>query len=392
MRATMLTARAVAIVALLFAASLAGARPAQAQSRADSAAVLLDAAQRFEQDRRADVASALYTLILQRYGDTPAAALVRQRSRDGRVVLDRSGRTELLVWGTTYGMWLGVAVPLMFDADSPEAYGVGLLAGGPAGFLAARAYTRSREVSAGQARAITWGGTYGTWHGVALMAALDLGKTTECVPDIGCYTYHDDDQELIAGAVVGGLAGIATGAVLARKPIGAGTAATVSLGSLWGTGYGAALAYLAGVEDDGLLWAAMAGGDAALVATALGQKRWQLSESRARLISIAGLAGGLAGVGIDLITRVDDDKVAVLLPTLGATAGLLFGVIATRSDTQLAPGDGGGPGPDAPGNGALLHLRDGSLEVGAPSLSPRVLRDGNRRVAGVYLPVFSARF
>src|SRR5690606_13219853 len=146
---------------------------------------------------------------------------------------------------------------------------------------------------------------------------------------------------------------------------------TVSLGSLWGTGYGAALAYLADVEDDGLLWAAMIGGDAALVATAIGQRRWQLSESRARLISIAGLAGGLAGVGIDLLARVGDAKVAVLLPTLGATAGVLFGAIATRSDTQLVPGGDSGPGPDAPRDGALLHLRDGSLDVGAPALTPR---------------------
>ncbi len=395
MRVRRLTAHLLAVVALLLAAIATGARPAQAQSRADSAAVLLDAAQRFEQDRRADVASALYTLILQRYGDTPAAALVRQRSRDGRVVLDRSGRTELLVWGTTYGMWLGVAVPLMFDADSPEAYGAGLLAGGPAGFLAARAYTRSREVSAGQARAITWGGTYGTWHGVALVEALDLGANiqTECVPDVGCYTYEgDNDQELIAGAVVGGLAGIATGAVLARKPISAGTAATVSLGSLWGIGYGAALAYLAGTEDDGVLWAALAGGNAALIGTAIGQRRWQLSESRARLISIAGLAGGLAGVGIDLIARVDDDRTAVLLPTLGATAGLAFGVLATRSDAPPVPGGGSEPRGDDALEGALLQVRDGSLEVGAPVISPRVLHAGNRRVAAVYLPVFSARF
>src|SRR5690606_20240382 len=116
--------RTFAVAASMFAAIAVSAHPAQAQSRADSAAVLLDSARRFEQESRAEVASALYSLILQRYGDTPAAAAVRARSREGRVILDRSGRTELLVWGTTYGLWLGVAVPLILDADGPEAYGI----------------------------------------------------------------------------------------------------------------------------------------------------------------------------------------------------------------------------------------------------------------------------
>src|SRR5690606_32959137 len=71
---------------------------------------------RFEQERRSEVASALYSLILQRFGDTPAADAIRARSQDGRITLDRSGRTELLVWGTLYGLWLGVAAPLILDS------------------------------------------------------------------------------------------------------------------------------------------------------------------------------------------------------------------------------------------------------------------------------------
>ena len=90
--------RTLAIAALLGAAIAVSARTAEAQTRADSAAVLLDAARRFEQERRSEVASALYSLILQRFGDTPAADAIRARSQDGRITLDRSGRTELLVW------------------------------------------------------------------------------------------------------------------------------------------------------------------------------------------------------------------------------------------------------------------------------------------------------
>lgn len=381
--------RRLAIVAFLFATIAAAPEPVAAQTRADSAAVLLDAARRFEEERRAEVASALFTLILSRYGDTPAAAAVRARSESGRAVLDRSGRTELLVWGTTYGLWLGVAFPLMLDADGPEAYGIGLLAGAPAGFFAARAYTNNRTITSGQARAITWGGTYGTWQGLGLVALLDIGEsTTFCPPDEPCYVaeYDDNTEELVAGAVVGGLAGIATGALLARKPISAGTAATVSLGSMWGTGYGAALAYLLDAEGDDVLLSALLGGNAALVGTALGQRNWQLTESRARLISLAGIVGGLAGVGIDLIAGADDEKTSVLLPTIGATAGLAFGAFATRS-RDVDPNEPGDAGRDA-----LLEVRDGNLRLGGAMPVPVALQADRRTVAGVYLPVFSARF
>ncbi|MGH7444050.1 MAG: hypothetical protein ACREKM_04200, partial [Longimicrobiales bacterium] len=376
---------------LLATALLLQPAPAAAQSRADSAAVILDAARRFELERRGEIAGALYEMILLRYGDTPAAETVRALRRSGQTSLDRSGRTELLVWGTTYGAWLGIALPLILDADGSEAYGLGLLAGAPAGFLAARAYTNDRPITSGQARAVTWGGTWGTWQGFGLVEALDIGEENiaeVCPPGTPqpCFAGEDDfdnTDEVVAGMVVGGVAGIVTGAILAKKPISRGTGATVSLASLWGTAYGASLGYLAGLEDDELLVATLLGGNAALVGSALGQRRWQLSESRARLISIAGVAGVLSGLGLVLLANVDDDDVAVLLPTAMGTAGLIFGTLRTRGM------DSGGldERPDRnPGAGALLEVREGAFDFGTPRIAPRLLHDGNRRVAAVYLP------
>lgn len=384
-------ARLLFAVALLCCAVLSNPRPAAAQTRADSAAVLLDAARRFELDRRGEVAAALYQLILAQYGDTPAAARIRTEFEGDVRLMDRSGRTELLVWGTTYGLWLGVALPLMADAEGPEPYGLGLLAGGPLGFLAAHVYTRNRPITSGQARALTWGSTWGTWQGFGWVEALDIGDDTrtECPIDGGpCFDVEEDNgEELVAGMVVGGLAGIATGALLARRPISAGTAATVSLASLWGAGYGAALGYLAGVENDALLVTALLAGNGALAGSALGQRTWQLSESRARLISIAGLAGALAGAGIDLLMQPDDDKVAVFIPTATATAGLVFGIARTRGMDRSGGVDGG------PGDlGALMQVRNGTFVFGAPQVRPRTLVRGNDRTLGVYLPVFAARF
>ena len=366
---------------------------AAGQTRADSAAILLDAARRFEADRDNEAAAALYEMILVRFGDTPAAERVRAARATGDInVLDRRGRTELYVWSTTYGAWLGIAVPIAMSADAPETYGLGLLAGAPAGFFAARAYMRGRAISEGQARAITWGGTWGTMQGAGWVQALDIGldRAPDCVPDIPCDDVYSEDnsEEVVTGMIIGGLAGVATGAILARKPISAGTAATVSLGSLWGSAYGVSLGYLFGIEDDALLTTTLLAGNAALVATGIGQRTWRLSESRARLISVAGLAGALAGGGIDLIMQPDDEKLAVAIPVATGTAGLIFGWARTRG----MDGDRGTGGPDGD-LGALIQLRDGRFGMSTPAIRPHFdARDGNTSQPGVYLPVFSARF
>ena len=372
---------------------------ASGQTRADSAAVLLEAARRFESQRQTEVAAALYEMILARYGNTQAADMVRAARSSGELTaLDRRGRTELYVWSTTYGATLGVLIPIALDADDPEAFGAGLLLGAPAGFLAARAYLRDRAITEGQARAITWGGTWGMAQGFGWVKAVDLGvrrATGSCIPSEPpepCYDSFDEDdtRETITGMIVGGLAGVATGALLARKPITEGTATTVSLASLWGAGYGASLGYLAGIEEDALIATTLLAGNAALVGTALGQRSWDLSRSRARLVSVAGLAGVLAGGGIDLLVQPESEKTAVFIPVATGTAGLIFGIMRTAhmdpDQSADRPGDDGDLG-------ALLNMRNGRLGLGTPRVRPHIaMRAGNSSVSGVYVPLFSTRF
>ena len=82
----------------------------------------------------------LLQLVRERYPNTPAAAeanrllALLQQNR-----VDESGRTELIVFGTTYGAALGIAIPVAFESDDEEVYGLGLIAGAPLGFLASRA-------------------------------------------------------------------------------------------------------------------------------------------------------------------------------------------------------------------------------------------------------------
>jgi hypothetical protein len=372
--------RRALLAAFLVLAAGASARPAAAQTRADSAAVLVAAAERFEAEGRADVADALYRMVAARFANTPAADLARARlaalPADRR---SRAGMAELTVWGTLFGLWAGVAVPFIVDDEpSAEALGAGLLVGGPVGFLASRAYARSRELDEGSARAITFGGTWGTWQGLGWRAVLDVGNPTVCpepVPGFPgeCFDEGADASTVLAWGLGGTIVGTAAGMAFSRLPITAGTASAVSFGGLWGTLYGVAAAQIVAddPDDDNLLAMALLGGNAGILTAALAAPRMELSRNRSRLISIAGVVGLLGGFGLDLIIQPDDTRVVFMIPAVTSAAGLAFGVVSTRDYDRRNPPDGGGEA----GDGALLQLRDGAWSMDLPRPHPRVLRE-----------------
>jgi hypothetical protein len=366
----MSTARISSLVlALLLASAVAGSDPASAQiSPADSAAVLLDAARDFEAEGRREVAEALYRLILERYASSRSASDARTAllALPPAAEAQGSGSVELRVWMTLYGAWLGAAVPAAFGADSPEPYGVGLLLGGPVGFLGGRALAGRLDLTEGQARAITLGGTWGTWQGFGWREVLDLGVAQDCSFGF-CFDLESGTEEAFGAMIVGGLAGIGVGTILSTRDITPGTASVVNFASLWGSWFGVAGGALFDLEDDDLLAATLVGGDVALLASALLAPGWNVSRSRARLVSIAGVLGGLGGLGVDLLTRPDDDKVALGIPLAGSILGLGIGIAATRGGgaTQEALGDG----PD----GALLGLQAGRFAFGTPVPSPTLV-------------------
>ena len=325
--------RILLIVVLLFAGPVC----ARAQSAADSAGVLLGVATRLNAEGNVQLSRSLLDLIISRYGNTPAASeAARLRAvLKGPSTQQQGGRTELMVFGTTYGAWLGVAIPIIAGADNAAPYGVGLIAGGPVGFLAARAYARSHTLTDGQARAITFGGMWGSWQGMGWANVFDFGRKTSC-DEFGCFTDKSPTTEAaVASTVVGGLAGIGIGSVLAHRHITPGTATTVNFGGLWGTWYGAALATAGNASSNKTLTAALVAGDLGILGAAIGAPRWQLSRPRARLISISGLAGGLAGAGILLIAQPNtDSNAAILLPAAASAVGLGLGAYWTRKMPQ----------------------------------------------------------
>jgi hypothetical protein len=365
---------------LLILVALGAPSPVSAQMTAgDSAAVLLGTAERFAQSGRADLADALYRYIAEHFAATPSAGQARARmatgSRSGSAA-PGSGRVELQVWSTLYGLWLGVAVPGALGVDGPEPYGVGLLLGGPVGFLAGKSIARSRQITEGQARAITLGGTWGTWQGLGWTNVFDIGEGYTCNVDL-C-TDDGATEERFAGMIVGGLAGIGVGTLLSRREVSAGAATTVNFGALWGTWFGVAGGYLMDLEDDNLLAATLLGGDAGLLGAALMAPTWRMSRSHARLVSIYGVMGGLAGLGVDLILQPDNDKTVMAMPLVGSVVGLMVGAGVTRGyDRPETPG-----AVEDPAGSALLHVRDGRLGMGLPLPTPRrVTLEGARRRA-----------
>ncbi len=392
--------RAVLVVALLVAV-VSTPRPASAQvAPADSAAVLLGVASELESRGESDVAEALYRHIADRFPETPAAATARaQLDAATAERFQAGGETELKVWSALYGIWMGVAVPMALDADGSESYGLGLLVGGPAGFFAGRALASSRPVSLGQALAITWGGTWGgTWgalQGMGWANALDLGGGERLIE--GDIVIHEEQsvQAVVASMIVAGAVGIAGGALAARREITPGTSTSAMLGSLWGSWFGLASAILMEM-DENTAWTTVAlTGNAGLAGGALAGSQWPLSRSRARLISVGGLMGGVGGIGMVLIAQPDDDDAQIGIPLVGSIVGLLLGAALTEGDSSEEDPSEDAQAAGFPAPGALLNWSRGEWSLSVPLPSPvwePAVRSKGRDELAWKVPLLNVRF
>lgn len=352
------------LVGLSVLGSVTAPAPASAQvSAADSAAVLLETARSFAASGDHDVARALYRFIVEHFPGTVQAEAARTALSTAPPPAAGSGETELQVWSTLYGLFLGVAVPGALGADDSEPYGIGLLLGGPAGFITGRTVARRKNISVGQARAITLGGTWGAWQGFGWREVLDIEGSLDCDID---FCSGSDGEETFAAMIIGSAVGLTTGALLARKEISDGTAAGANFGAMWGSWVGTAVGVLVDLEDDALLAAALIGGDAGLAALAIGADDLGWSRNRWRVVSIAGVLGGLGGLGIDLLVQPDDEKVAVGIPLVTSLLGMAIGVHSTRDDPGAYESAGRG-------TGGLLGYRDGAFRLDDPTVAPLLL-------------------
>jgi hypothetical protein len=239
---------------------------------------------------------------------------------------------------------------------------------------------------------------WGTWQGFGWAEVGDWGEKEHCHLDM-CWVEDPDSETVFKALVLGGVAGAAAGAVLARNPIPAGVATSANFGALWGSWIGAAGGVLADLEGDGLLSSTLLVGNAGLVAGAVIGSRWEMSRNRARLISIAGVAGGVAGAGLDLLIQPDSEKTAMAIPLVTSLTGLVLGAALTsdgpgRMGSALFSGSGDRPSPD-PDLG-LLQYRDGRFGPGIPApfltAQPVETSRGPTWRPGLGLTLFGARF
>lgn len=395
--------RALAALALC-AMAIAAPRPAAAQLTAsDSAAILLAAAEDLGNRGKRENSEVLYRLIVESFPGTMAAASARARL-DG--VEERhfraGGEAELRIWSTIYGIWQGIAIPAAMGTESNEAYGVAMLVGGPAGLLLGRHLVDVRRFSPGQARAVTWGGTWGAMQGLGWAHALNFGgEEYDRYEDGTVVRRRRATEEAVFGAmVVGGGLGILGGLAAAQHEIGPGTAASAMLGSLWGLWFGYAGAVIWGwdpeadVADPGFLTMMLTGNAGLWIGANLGS-RVPLSRGRAQLISLAGAIGVFAGIGANMVAGTESDRTAMAITVGASIAGLAVGA-------SLTGGGGGGndgiaKAEDAgsfPAPGALLNRSDGDWALSTPLPAPvwRPSPRGGRDGPSWKVPLLKLRF
>jgi len=370
-------------------------------TRADTAMVILHVARDVDASGDRELAAQLYRLVLERYAGTPAAAQASTRlATMGGERRQGNGRAGFVVYNTMFGTWLGVAIPAAAGAEGSSAFGAGLLAGAGIGFLASNAYAGHRPMSSGQAKAYTFATWWLTWQAIGWRAVLDIGRHQVCYPDGlgGSYCYDDTpDEAPFTAAVVGGLGGAIAGIGLSRLPLQAGDVELVQHSALWGTWYSAVAWILthedSGGSDDVVLTYLLLGGDALGLAAIPAARAWQPTSGQVRLTSIAGVAGAIVGLGVDLLVHVDDDDTGVLIPTIGATAGLIAGAVSTgltRGRPRITQ-----PEPSS-SDVALLNVHDGvrvALPLPLPAAIPWIGEQGRLRYRpGVRLTLFDAHF
>lgn len=392
----MLTAcRFVVSAALLLGVVAVSPAPLAAQeSPADTASVLLKVARDLDDAGQHDLAEELLRYIVRRYPDTPASTEAMGLLRGVRQAQELgAGRTGFIIWNTIFATWLGVALPAALDAEEPSAFGAGILVGAPLGFFASKAYARATPLTPGQGGLYWLSTIWLSWQALGWRDVLDIGDQEFCFPDgLGGEICDESTPDTApwAALVVGGLAGVGTGLILTRQDIDNGTASLLRHAAFWGTWYGVALGVLAEQENDALFAWALLGGDAAIAASIPGAKAWRPSPGHIRLITAAGLAGGLVGVGLDLLAEVEDDQTAVAIPLIGTTVGLIGGALLT-SGTSARAADAV---PDM--RAALVNLDRGwhlNLPMPAPAAMPALMPDGRiRSKPGLRVTLFDARF
>jgi hypothetical protein len=277
---------------------------------------------------RYDVSRALVSDLLTEYPASPSASEAATVQRDitrlsetrralflPRGLLDQSGRTDVMVFSGYYGLWAGIAIPVCLQAKEPEWYALGLIAGAPGALLLTSRLTSDADIGRGRASVIKLGGHIGTWQALGWSGLAGW-----------------DGRGVVAAGLVGGLAGITGASILTHNIyVSEGHGALMSSAMNWGAWFGFVGGTVVGADGNNLLRCALIGSDALVVTAGIAARKVQMSRGRVRLISLMGLAGTMAGFGVDILVQVDNEHAAMALAGLGGVGGLIAGARMTRN-------------------------------------------------------------
>lgn len=142
-----------------------------------------------------------------------------------------------------------------------------------------------------------------------------------------------DDDGIIGASMAGGVIGLAiSGSIARNRYITPGDATMINFGGIWGTWFALCGAMLANLEDDDdILLSSMLGGDVGLFTAAALLSKLEISRSRARLINLGGVIGTLYGLGANVLFEIDSKRDFWSVLGIGSILGLAAGTYFTRN-------------------------------------------------------------
>ena len=218
---------------------------------------------------------------------------------------------------TIYGFYLyGPGTARLLEIDSAQQIvGLEMLIGGGSFFYSLKA-TRNYRLGAGRSHLILGGSLAGTLFGFGLPVFLE----------------EEDDRPYLAAAMIATpVGGLTAHRLSAHRWFQKGESDLIVNGGLVGALYGAAIPYLADIEDS-REWAqakiyvasAMAGAPAGVWATTRLIRGRPIKQGRAHLLTMGGVVGAAYASGILSLADVEAPRAHVLAAMLGLPAGTYF--------------------------------------------------------------------
>jgi hypothetical protein len=228
----------------------------------------------------------------------------------GRRTVDRSGRVELAVYGTTAGIVDGFMLSAILEPGDVASSALSL-AGGIAGFAGSWSWSRSRSVSDSRAWLMTYMGSWGMWQGIGWPLTL-----------------ADDPSHkvFLATGMLGQAVGvIASGIISADDDIPAGDVTLITSLPGWTSIYWLYTAAMLDIRNEKtILGTTLMAGNVGILAGAMLARRMDVSRTKVRLTNIGGTLGAVAGGLVLATVNVENGRVASSILMGTTTAGMLL--------------------------------------------------------------------